>query len=263
MSPSAEDAPVPLTAIVSDIHSNLAALTAVLQDAEENGADRVVCLGDVIGYGPQPLQCVDIARKQFEFTILGNHEEAVLYGAVGFNPKAKAAVDWTRDQFHLESETEDDRNGRWQFLGDLHESVEEGEGKEVQFVHGSPRDPTREYLFPTDVLNPEKIYGIFEHVERIAFNGHTHAPGVMTESGLFRLPQDGDNEYHLEDEKVIVNVGSVGQPRDGNNRSSYALFDGEVVRFRRVAYDIDTTIALMAKIDRLPEYLALRLKEGR
>lgn len=254
---------MPVTAIVSDIHSNLAALSAVLRDVEEHKADRIVCLGDVIGYGPQPLPCVDLARKQFAFTILGNHEEAVLYGAVGFNPKAKAAVDWTRDQFHLESETEDDRNDRWQFLGDMPISVEEGENAEVQFVHGSPRDPTREYLFPTDVLNPEKIYGIFEHVERIAFNGHTHAPGVMTESGLFRLPQDGDNEYTLDDEKVIVNVGSVGQPRDGNNRSSYVLFDGQTVRFRRVPYDIDATIALMSKIDRLPEYLALRLKEGR
>ncbi|MGE0713563.1 MAG: metallophosphoesterase [Planctomycetota bacterium] len=254
---------MPVTAILSDIHSNLAALTAVLKDVEQHKADRVVCLGDVIGYGPQPLQCVDIARKTFDFTILGNHEEAVLYGAVGFNPKAKAAVDWTRDQFHLETENEDDRDGRWQFLGEMPISVEEGENDETQFVHGSPRDPTREYLFPTDVLNPEKIYGIFEHVERVAFNGHTHAPGVMTESGLFRLPQDGDNEYCVDDEKVIINVGSVGQPRDGNNRSSYALFDGRNVIFRRVPYDIDATIELMSKIDRLPEYLALRLKEGR
>jgi predicted phosphodiesterase len=250
-----------LTAIFSDIHSNLAALTAVVKDAEEQGADRLVCLGDVIGYGPQPLQCVDMVRKNFEFAILGNHEEAVLYGAVGFNPKAKAAVDWTRDQFHLETEGEDDRNDRWQFLGDMPISVDSEGG--VQFVHGSPRDPTREYIFPTDVLNPEKIYGVFEHVDRIAFNGHTHAPGVMTESGLFKLPQDGDNEYVLDEEKVIVNVGSVGQPRDGNNKSSYALFDGDKVNFRRVAYDIDVTIGLMAHIDRLPEYLALRLKEGR
>lgn len=254
---------MPVTAIVSDIHSNLAALTAVLEDIEANKADEIVCLGDVIGYGPQPLPCVDIARKQFRFTILGNHEEAVLYGAVGFNPKAKAAVDWTRDQFHLESEDEDDRNARWQFLGDMPISVEQDDTSGVQFVHGSPRDPTREYLFPTDVLNPEKIFGIFEHVEKIAFNGHTHAPGVMTESGLFKLPQDGDNEFTLDDEKVIVNVGSVGQPRDGNNKSSYALFDGQTIRFRRVGYDIDTTIELMGKIDRLPEYLALRLKEGR
>jgi len=187
----------------------------------------------------------------------------VLYGAVGFNPKAKAAVDWTRDQFHLETEDEENRNARWQFLGDMPIAVDADPSQGVQFVHGSPRDPTREYVFPTDVLNPEKIYGIFEHVDRVAFNGHTHAPGVMTESGLFKLPQDGDNEYVVDDEKVIVNVGSVGQPRDGNNRSSYALFDGERVIFRRVAYDIDATIALMNKIDALPEYLALRLKEGR
>ena len=85
----------------------------------------------------------------------------------------------------------------------------------------------------------------------------------MTESGLFKLPQDGDNEYLLDDEKVIVNVGSVGQPRDGNNKSSYVLFDGERVIFRRVAYDIESVIKRMEKIDRLPDYLAHRLREGR
>jgi len=257
---------VTVTAIVSDIHSNLAALSAVLKDLEEHKADEIVCLGDVIGYGPQPLQCADIARKEFAFAILGNHEEAVLYGAVGFNPKAKAAVDWTRDQFHLESEAEEERNARWQFLGDMPISVDGEDGTGVQFVHGSPRDPTREYVFPTDVLNPDKIMAIFEHVELVAFNGHTHAPGVMTESGLFRLPQDGDNEYDVGsvgDEKCIINVGSVGQPRDGNPKSSYVLFDGSRVQFRRVAYDIDATIKLMSGIDRLPEYLALRLREGR
>lgn len=254
-----------LTAIVSDIHSNVEALTSVLKDIESMGADRIVCLGDVIGYGPQPLECVDLARETFEFTILGNHEEAVLYGAVGFNPKAKAAIDWTREQFHLDTEDEDRRNDRWQFLGDMPISVEPADDGGVAFVHGSPRDPTREYVFPTDVLNPEKIFGIFEHVERVAFNGHTHAPGVMTESGLFKLPQDEENEYIVDEEKVIINVGSVGQPRDGNNKSSYALFDDSEnkVIFRRVEYDIETTIRLMDKIDRLPDYLAHRLKEGR
>ena len=113
------------------------------------------------------------------------------------------------------------------------------------------------------MLNPEKIYAIFEHVDRCAFNGHTHAPGVMTESGLFRLPQDEDDEYVLDEERVVINVGSVGQPRDGDPRSSYALFDGERVIFRRVEYDFNKTIERMTKIDRLPEYLAHRLKEGR
>ena len=87
----------------------------------------------------------------------------------------------------------------------------------------------------------------------------------MTESGLFKLPQDEENEYVLDEEKVIINVGSVGQPRDGNNKSSYALYDDSEhkVIFRRVEYDIETTIRLMDKIDRLPDYLAHRLKEGR
>jgi diadenosine tetraphosphatase ApaH/serine/threonine PP2A family protein phosphatase len=252
---------VTVLAIVSDIHSNIEALEAVMKDAEAEGAEEFRCLGDVIGYGPNPVECVDIARSKFEFTLLGNHEEAVLFGAIGFNPKAKMAIDWTREQFHVERDGLDERNARWQFLGELPLSVE-GNDK-VQYVHGSPRDPTREYVFPTDVLNPDKLQGIFAHVELLTFNGHTHAPGVMTEEGIFRLPQDLNNVYTLAEEKVIINVGSVGQPRDGDNRASYAIFDGEKIRFRRVVYDIEKVMARMNRIDRLPEYLALRLKEGR
>lgn len=248
-------------AIVSDIHSNIEALEAVIKDAESEGVEMFRCLGDVIGYGPNPIECVDVAREKFDFTLLGNHEEAVLFGAIGFNPKAKMAIDWTREQFHIERDTADIRNDRWQFLGELPLSVE-GDDK-VQFVHGSPRDPTREYVFPTDVLNPDKLQGIFSHVEHITFNGHTHAPGVMTEEGMFRLPQDLKNEYTIDEEKIICNVGSVGQPRDGDNRASYAIFDGEKIRFRRVAYNVEKVMARISRIDRLPEYLALRLKEGR
>lgn len=248
-----------IVAIVSDIHSNIEALEAVIADAEKEGAEIFRCLGDVIGYGPNPIECVDVARKKFEFTLLGNHEEAVLFGAIGFNPKAKMAIDWTREQFHLDAD-KDLCNQRWQFLGELPLSEELGE---VQYVHGSPRDPTREYVFPTDVLNPDKLQGIFQHVEHLTFNGHTHAPGVMTEEGVFRLPQDVDLEYQIEDEKAIINVGSVGQPRDGDNRSSYVLFDGKSVRFRRVPYNYEKVMERMSRIDRLPEYLALRLKEGR
>jgi len=252
---------VKLTAIFSDIHSNIEALTSVIKDAEEHGVERFVCLGDVIGYGPCPTDCVDVARSRFDFTLLGNHEEAVLFGAIGFNPKAKAAVDWTRAQLHRDDQGAEVRNERWQFLGELPLHV--AADNDVLYVHGSPRDPTREYIFPTDVLNPEKLHGVFTHVDRLSFNGHTHAPGVMSEDGIFRLPQDVDNVYVLDDEKVIINVGSVGQPRDGDNRSSYAIFDGERITFRRVAYDIDKTVAVMNTISELPEYLALRLKEGR
>jgi diadenosine tetraphosphatase ApaH/serine/threonine PP2A family protein phosphatase len=250
-----------LVAIVSDIHSNLEALDAVIADARSQGAERFFCLGDVIGYGPSPLACVDIARELFDFTLLGNHEEAVLFGAIGFNPKAKVAIDWTRQQLHGEGEDSELTNARWQFLGELplYRDGEEG----VQFVHGSPRDPTREYVFPTDVLNPEKLEGIFEHVGRVTFNGHTHAPGVMSSDGVFLAPTELGEIYDIGEEKVIINVGSVGQPRDGDNRASYALFDEQKVTFRRVPYPIDSTMARMRAIDALPEYLALRLKEGR
>ena len=250
-----------MIAIISDLHSNTVALDAVLSDAKSKGVERVVCLGDVIGYGPRPVECLDIARERFDVTILGNHEEAVLYGAVGFNPKAKAAIDWTRDQLMTEDDGPDLRNERWQFMGEMPESFDEDDG--VTFLHGSPRDATREYVFPNDVLNPEKIREIMAGIGRICFNGHTHTPGILTEGGQFLIPQDTDTVYELTDEKVLVNVGSVGQPRDGDPRSCYVLFDGKKLIYRRVAYEIEDVVQQFSTIERLPEYLAMRLREGR
>lgn len=250
-----------MIAIVSDLHSNIEALSAVLADIEEHKAEAIVCLGDVVGYGPNPIECIEIARKRFKFTLLGNHEEAVLFGAVGFNPKAKMAIDWTRDQFRLPGEDPEVQNARWQFMGDMPLSVEGDAG--IDFVHGSPRDPTREYVFPTDVLNPAKVREIMSEIKRCCFNGHTHTPGILTESGVFKLPHECGYGYELGEEKVLINVGSVGQPRDGDNRSSYVLLDGNNVLFRRVPYDFRKTMEAMAGIDRLPAYLAQRLEEGR
>ena len=256
---------MPLTAILSDIHSNLAALTAVIADLREHKADRIVCLGDVIGYGPQPLQCVDIARKEFDFTILGNHEEAVLYGAVGFNPKAKAAVDWTRDQFHLESEAEEDRDGRWQFLGDMPISVEE-EDDNVQFVHGSPRQPTIEYILREDIYNGayDKFEEIFASFEKCLFVGHSHTPCVISEDLEYFTVKDLDYQFAYEDatKKYIVNVGSVGQPRDNDTRACYVEIDQNNIYFRRVEYDYKATANRIFQIERLSDKLGHRLTKG-
>ena len=130
------------------------------------------------------------------------------------------------------------------------------------YVHGSPRDPVREYVFPTDILDTEKIRSIFKHIQRLCFNGHTHSPGVLTEFGKFFPPRDNDYEFELGEEKVLVNVGSVGQPRDGDNRACYVLFDGDTIRYRRVEYDVDATVKKIDSIDRLPAYLAKRLRTG-
>jgi diadenosine tetraphosphatase ApaH/serine/threonine PP2A family protein phosphatase len=250
------------TAIISDIHANEEALAVVLAHIRGQGITDIVCLGDIIGYGPNPLECLDKAVELFRWNLMGNHEEAVLYGAVGFNPKAKMAIDWTRDQLNLPSEAPERRNRRWSFLGDL-QLTQEDFG--LEFVHGSPRDPVREYIFPTDVLDQEKLRAVFAHVRRACFMGHTHLPGIITESGKFTPPKEDGFEFTVPEagEKLMINVGSVGQPRDGDYRACYVTIEGRTLRWHRLDYEVEKTVEKILKIDRLPGYLASRLREGR
>ena len=121
-----------IRAILSDIHGNLAAFQSVLKDLESQNVDKVYCLGDIIGYGPDPRECLGLAMD-FPINLLGNHEEAVLMGAVGFNPKAKAAIDWTRDQLNLESQPLEVHRDLWNFLGRLQRRpVEAGVAAQVE-----------------------------------------------------------------------------------------------------------------------------------
>ncbi|MHC4391028.1 MAG: metallophosphoesterase family protein [Planctomycetota bacterium] len=250
------------TAIISDIHANLEGLTVVMADIKERGIENIVCLGDIIGYGPNPNECLDVVMKGTRWQLMGNHEEAVLYGAVGFNPKAKMAIDWTRDQLNDQNLPAEERNARWQFLSELNLTMKE-DG--FDFVHGSPRDPVREYIFPTDVLDQEKLRSIFEHVDRVCFMGHTHLPGMIFEDGRFTPPTEDHFEYEIDPEgpRMLVNTGSVGQPRDGDYRSCYLTVDGNTLTWRRLDYDVETTVEKIRGIDRLPGYLANRLREGR
>ena len=246
-------------AIISDIHANLPALEAILADVAAQGVTSVFCLGDVIGYGPSPRECLERSRG-FDLNLLGNHEEAVLFDPVGFNTRARAAVEWTRDQLSLPDRPREENVALWDLLGAMKETHEE-DG--VLFVHGSPRDPTREYIFVNDIEDPEKMDSIFESFDgHTCFVGHTHTAGVFTADLKFLYPSALGEHLRLGDGKCIVNVGSVGQPRDGDPRGSYVIFDGDEIIFRRVQYNIDKTISLFEGTP-LPEYLAQRLREGR
>lgn len=254
-------------AVLSDIHANLAALEAVLEDVAKQGAERVYNLGDVIGYGPDPRACLERAQH-FEVNLMGNHEEAVLIGAIGFNPKAKQAIDWTRDQLNLESEPIERNREFWNFLGQLKRSHLEGS---VLFVHGSPRDPTREYIFVQDWQDREKMDEMFAApagVEwDICFTGHTHYPGVFAKEEAYRFYEPKAFETMFPDGRIpyrtIVNVGSVGQPRDGDHRASYVILEDGAIRFQRVPYDVHRTVARFGDCPDLPDYLARRLEEGK
>lgn len=245
-------------AIISDIHANLEALEAVLADIASKNISKIVCLGDVVGYGPNPRECLDLA-VDFDFTLLGNHEEAALYGAVGFNPKAKAAIDWTREQINIDPEDPEKAKGRWDFIKSLPTSKNDGK---ILYVHGSPNEPTREYIFQHDIRDPVKMKKNFDNVKNVAFNGHTHLPGVFTQDKFFS-PEECFNVYIMGEEKVIINIGSVGQPRDGDYRSCYVTIEGDIVVFRRVEYDVDKTVEKIQAISELPSYLGERLREGR
>ncbi len=254
------------TAIISDIHGNLEALTSVMEaiDNEEEAVDNIICLGDIIGYGPNPLECVDIVSDRCEWSLMGNHDFGVVYEPTNFNPGAAQAAFWTRAQFEAE-EDEGSKLKRLEYLLRLRVRVKFGESNQFIAVHGSPRRPINEYIFPDDAINGTlKIQQIFERVEHYAFVGHSHVPGVFTDEPDFYDPIELKERFIFQDgEKCIVNVGSVGQPRDGDSRASYVVLDDEGISFRRVAYSIDPVAEKIRAIPELNDWLADRLYEGR
>lgn len=249
-------------ALISDIHGNLEALTAVLADIRDQGVERVICLGDIVGYGPNPCQCLDTVMEKCSLTILGNHDQAALFDPEGFNPVALRAIYWTRDELDRGPGPASAINRRWDFLSELPKFHREGE---ILFVHGSPRDATNEYVFPETIYDQARMKLLFDRVTRYSFQGHTHMPGVFTTDGEFISPEDCDHEFPLGDEKLMINVGSVGQPRDEDPRSCYAILDDkqELLQYRRVEYDLDTTIKKIYAIDDLDDMLGDRLRGGR
>ena len=160
-----------MLAIVSDIHANIEALDAVLGDIATRDVKDILCLGDIIGYGPNPRECLKLAMKFFKFSLIGNHEEAIMLIAEDFNERARQAVEWTRSQLNNRSLPKDERHLLWNYLDKLSklEKVEKGR---FLFVHGSPRIPTKEYIMPRDIHDAAKMKAIFEQVNQILFCGH-------------------------------------------------------------------------------------------
>jgi len=246
-------------ALISDIHSNLEALEAVLADIEQQGIEEVFCLGDIVGYGPNPRECIDRAMG-CQICLLGNHDQGALFDPEGFNSGAERAIFWTRNQLENGAGSVDQRHRRWDFLGELPRNHQDGERL---FVHGSARNPLNEYVFPEDIYNRRKLEKIFALIKRYAFQGHTHVPGVFTESCQFYSPEEINNEYRLGEEKCMINVGSVGQPRDGDPRACYAVLEDGLVRFRRVEYPLETTVEKIYGVPELDNFLGDRLRDGR
>lgn len=272
-------------AVISDIHGNLEALTAALEDIDSRSIKRIICLGDVVGYGASPGQCLDIVIERCELCLCGNHDQAVFYEPTNFNVGAERAAYWTRQT--LEDETDKTkRDRRWEVLGHLPTRAEvEG----LLLVHASPRRPINEYLFPEDVYtNPAKLLDNFKRLEdrhMACLVGHTHVPGVFLDDPCFdppdELPEMGIYSI-TSDEKAIINVGSIGQPRDRDPRLCYAVVyeRGEApdnyeppnvgedeycttMEFVRLEYDVEQAARKIYDTPELDDFLGTRLFEGR
>lgn len=250
---------MPTAAFISDIHANLEALTAVLEDISRHGYPEIYCLGDVVGYGPDPAACTDLVRRHCKATILGNHDEALVKGAWGFNQVARSAMEWTRKQLRPGFFKRGSR-ARWKFLAELPLRYQ---WHDILLVHGSPREPTSEYILPRDAQwTPGIFEELFSGFESVCLVGHTHMAGVFEEGPKFYPQKELGETFKKKDSKMIVNVGSVGQPRDQDSRACYLSIEDGSYRFHRVEYDIAKTQKKIRDIPELDNRLGDRLSDG-
>lgn len=242
--------------ILSDIHGNQEALSAVLKEAQADGFDAIVCLGDVVGYGADPNSVVEWARRNSAATVRGNHDKASvgLESLEWFNPAARASALWTRSVLTLE-------NQEW--LRQLPRGPVEVGG--FQILHGSPVDEDEYLLHPSEVA---QLVGYLD--ARVSFFGHTHIQGgfrvMRTTVKPVQAVRWGSDREELTlelDSEYLINPGSVGQPRDRDPRAAWALYVPEerLVVFRRVEYDVPLASAKIVEAG-LPSILAQRLHSG-
>jgi predicted phosphodiesterase len=237
--------------IISDIHANLTALETVLEDAGQ--VDATWCLGDLVGYGPDPNECVDLIQTLPNLVcLLGNHDAAAI-GQLNidtFNPEARNSIEWQQDVLEPEQKA---------YLQSLPTSYV---NEQATLVHGSPRSPVFEYLLDNQLATEN-----FPHFSTpYCFFGHTHLPSqfyLSTDQVLAKLIIPKPNTEFKLLFRTIINPGSVGQPRDRDPRASYAIFDSEkqTWAYRRIRYDIAAVQARMASVH-LPERHIQRLEIG-
>lgn len=225
-------------AFISDIHSNIHALEKVMEEIEKEDVDKIICCGDIVGYNAFPSECLGVVKEKVDASVLGNHDYAAITGNTGwFNEYGVAGIRYCRSVLSDEE---------MEFLKSLHTHLYlNADGLDIYVTHGSPRDEIFEYVFP-DVSDDLLLqFAEIADADVLVF-GHTHVP----------------MERRVKD-KIFLNPGSVGQPRDGNPMSSYMIFDTESgeTTFRRVAYNIDMASKSILEKD-LPRFLAQRLYLG-
>ena len=250
---------MPRLALIADIHANLEAFQGVVRDIDRNAIDSIVCLGDLVGYGPDPHRCIDLAFEVCQALIMGNHDEALLKGpshGLAMNVRAKNSLEVTRS-----------------LLTDRHINLlaslkTEAEIEGMAITHGLFGPRKYDYLYDADAA--ARAFNCFKH--RFGAVGHTHIPSIFTApmarpefpDQVETKPVAGSTLVLLSDDRrLLMNPGSVGQPRDRDPNASWAVLDTSdlTLEVRRVAYDSETTIAKMKKLG-LPDFHADRLKVG-
>lgn len=236
--------------IISDVHGNLDALEAVLEDIKVNYRCEILFLGDSVGYGPQPSECIKILKEETRLMLAGNHDWAVI-GKTDidyFNPYARSAIEWT-----MEVLSDEDKS----FLGSL-PVLKRLKDEDIYLVHSTPKEPEEwHYLLTTWDAHTNFYY--FD--ERICFLGHSHQPVIIERTADGELSIYRQHVELKEDCRYIVNVGSVGQPRDNNPEAAYAILNENSIEIKRVPYDILSTQRKMREAG-LPSYLIERLARG-
>lgn len=246
-------------ALISDIHSNIEALEAVFRRIDDLGVTEVMCLGDVVGYGADPAACVSLVMQRCKWSLKGNHDWGLFNTLDDFNPYAREALLYTRRKLRP-GFLRWRRRALWEYLSSLPDQMAD---HGYLFFHGSPRDPIMEYVLKSDgFLEPEKMSDIFSRIDRPCFVGHTHWPGVHRSDFRFTQATDASRRFELGSEPMVVNIGSVGQPRDGDPRASFAVVGDGVVEIHRVSYDFRPTQAKILAA-RLHPALAERLARGK
>jgi putative phosphoesterase len=229
-------------AIISDIHSNLEALTKALEIIDQQSVDEIICLGDIVGYGANPNECVELIHQRCSMVIKGNHDEAVFNTRITkyFTDDARAAIMWTCTQL-----TEENTH----YLRTLPLSNHK---EDILFVHASPCNP-EEWNYILDNVKAVRSFRCFS--ESLCFIGHTHTPAIFSTNGYaYRITNEG---------RFLINVGSIGQPRDRNTCLSFGLLDTDKWTYENIRslYDVETTVRKILDTD-LPTPLGHRLLMG-
>lgn len=229
-------------AIISDIHANLPALRRALEEIATLAVEETICLGDIVGYGAQPNECVDLVRKSCSVALQGNHDAAAVDLSVAsfFTTHARLAAEWTHRHLTKDSGL---------YLKNLPLSIQRND---LLFVHSSPLQPG-EWNYVLDIGEVRAALNAFTGA--VCFIGHSHIPGVFSQKGI-------EDRIH-KGVRYIINVGSIGQPRDGDPRLSFGVFDTSAWRYEnvRVEYDVEEARKNIVEVG-LPKILGDRLRAG-